>query len=113
MGIRENIALADIVVKHGITVDQISELYDAMSMTWSQIYYDLAQCFGDEEELQSCYDDEAAMISENTLDADRVVTFCPGQDLRWVYQNMDGTRRRNVIEMGEDIWRAKPLLAVV
>ena len=57
--------------------------------------------------------DEAEMIAENTLDADRVVTFNQDLDLRWVYQNDDGSTRRNVIEMGEDILRAKPLLAVV
>ena len=113
MGIRENIALVDIVVKHGITVDQMGLLYDAMSRTWSQIYYDIAQCFEDEAELQSCYDDEAAMIAENTLDADRVTTFCGDMDLGFVYRNLDRSRRGNVIEMGEDIWRAKLLLPVV
>ena len=114
MGIRENIHLADIVVKHGITLDQIHALYDAMQHTWGGIVYDIAECFdGGEAELYEAYADEAEMIAENTLDADRVVTFNQDLDLRWVYQNDDGSTRRNVIEMGEDILRAKPLLAVV
>tara|TARA_Y100000310_G_scaffold189647_2_gene189615 strand:+ start:110 stop:448 length:339 start_codon:yes stop_codon:yes gene_type:complete len=107
MGIRENIALADIVVKHGITVDQIRELASAMRYTWSSIAYDIAECFdGGEDELYGAYADEAEMIAENTLDADRVVTFCPDRDLKWVYVNDDGSHRLNVIEMGEEILRA-------
>jgi hypothetical protein len=107
MGVRENIKLADIVVKHGITLDQIRELRSAMQFTWSSIAYDIAECFeGGEEELYEAYNDEAAMIAENTLDADRVVTFNTDLDLKWVYRNEDGTHRLNVIEMGEEILRA-------
>lgn len=109
MGVRENIKLADIVVKHGITLDQIRELSAAMYYTWSSISYDIAECFeGGEDELYGSYEDEAAMIAENTLDADRVTTFNTNVDLKWVYRNEDGTRRKNVIEMGEDILRANP-----
>lgn len=107
MGIKENIALSDIVVKHGITLDQIRLLRSAMHRTWGQIVYDVVECFeGGEREMESCYDDEAAMIAENTLDADRVTDFCPDVDLKFVYKLADGSRRNNVIEMGEDILRA-------
>ena len=108
MGIRENIKLSDIVVKHGITPDQISTLKGAMYDTWGNIAGDVAQCFeGGEEELYDAYDDEAEMIAENTLDADRVTTFCPDIDLKWVYRLDDGAYRLNVLEMGEDILRYK------
>jgi len=107
MGIRENIGLADIVVKHGITIDQIKELRSAMHRTWGQIVYDLVECFGSEMEMEEAYDDEAAMIAENTLDADRVTSFCPELDLSYVYKNADGSWRENVIQMGEDILRVR------
>ena len=111
MGIRENEKLADIVVKHGITLDQIRELNAAMQSTWSSIAYDIAECFGGGDgggwgELYGTYKDEAEMIAENTLDADRVVTFNSDLDLEWVYVNGDGSHRLNVIEMGEEILRA-------
>ncbi len=107
MGIKENIKLADIVVKYGITLDQIRELKAAMQSTWSSIAYDIAECFdGGEKELYGTYKDEAEMIAENTLDADRVVTFNSDLDLEWVYVNDDGSHRLNVIEMGEEILRA-------
>ena len=108
MGIRENIKLSDIVVKHGITLDQIQSLEWAMRTTWSQIYSDILNCFENEEELYDSYSDEAEMIAENTLDADHVTTFCPEVDLKWVYRLPDGSHRLNVIEMGEDILRGRP-----
>ena len=99
--------LQEVADKHSITIEQASTLRSAMSRTWEEMYYDLVDCFeGGERELNSVYDDEAAMVAENTLDADRVTSFCPDRDLGFVYSNGDGKRRRNVIEMGEDIWRA-------
>tara|TARA_E500000331_G_scaffold357850_1_gene421271 strand:+ start:388 stop:717 length:330 start_codon:yes stop_codon:yes gene_type:complete len=106
MGIRENIKLSDIIVKHGITIDQIQSLEWAMHNTWSQIYTDIVNCFEDENDLHESYKDEAEMIAENTLDADRVTTFCPDIDLKWVYRLDDGEYRLNVLEMGEDILRS-------
>jgi len=99
--------LVEVANKYDITVEQVENLHSAMQTTWSQIYCDLADCFdGGEDELNSVYDDEAAMIAENTLDADRVTTFCPGDNLSWVYKNADGSSRLNCIQMGEDILRA-------
>jgi hypothetical protein len=110
MGIKENIKLADIVVKHGITVDQIKQLKSAMLRTWEVIQYDLIQCFeGGSDEMYSVFDDEASMIAENTLDAGHVTTYCPDMDLKFVYNQYDGTRRLNCIEMGEDILRSSLL----
>jgi hypothetical protein len=107
MGVRDNIAQTDIVVKYGITLEQIKTLRSAMYRTWNQVYYDLVECFeGGEAEMESVYDDEAAMIAENTLDADRVTDFCRDIDLKFVYELADGSRRDNVIKMGEDILRA-------
>ena len=106
MGIRENVTLADIVVKHGVTLDQIADLRSAMSRTWGDICYDLVECFGSEEEMEAAYDDDAAMNAENTIDADRVVSLCPDMDLGWVYRLEDGSCRTNCIQMGEDILRA-------
>ena len=106
MSIKENIKLSDVVVKYGITLDQIRTLRSAMHYTWGNIAYDIADCFeGGESELYDAYKDEAEMIAENTLDANRVLTFCPELDLKWVYRTDDGSWRHNVIEMGETILR--------
>ena len=43
---------------------------------------------------------------ENTLDADRVTTFCPELELDWVYRNEDGSWRKNCIALGEAVWRS-------
>ncbi len=93
--------------KFDITLDQAKQLKSAMSRTWSQVFYDLAECFdGGEAELYALYKDEAAMVAENTIDADRITTFCPGEDLKWVYYLDDGSWRPNSIAMAEDVWRA-------
>ena len=104
---RLNERLQGVADKHSLTLEQVQDLRRAMNVTWSQIYGDLMDCFeGGEDEAYSLYDDEAAMIAENTIDADRVTTFCPDMDLKWVYRNDDGSHRLNCIEMAEDILRA-------
>ena len=104
--IKDNISLSDVVCTHGITLDQARNLRDGMNRTFSQIHYDLLDCFENEEEFWNCYADRAAAVAENTLDADRVTTFCPDMDLDWVYRLPNGEWRHNVIEMGEQILRA-------
>jgi hypothetical protein len=100
--------LNEVADKYNITQEQAVLLRSAMHRTWGQIYYDLVQLFeGGETELYDSYKDEAAMIAENTLDADRVTSFCPGWDLKFVYRNSDGSWRHDVIEMGEAILRAQ------
>jgi hypothetical protein len=102
-----NTKLQEVADKHSLTLEQVSNLRRAMEVTWSQIYGDLMDCFeGGEDEAYSLYDDEASMIAENTIDADRVTTFCPDMDLGWVYKLEDGSHRLNCIEMAEDILRA-------
>ena len=80
-----------------------------MSRTWSQVCYDYMDCFEDGERgAYAAFDNnEAAMIAEATIDADRITTFCPDMDLEWVYRNDDGTWRSNSIELAEATWRAR------
>ena len=98
--------IQEVAKKFDITPGQASQLYNAMSITWGTIYSDIMNCFeGGEDEAYSAYSDEAEMVAENTLDADRVTTFCPDQDLKWVYRLEDSSYRMDIMEMGEAIWR--------
>jgi hypothetical protein len=65
-------------------------------------------CFeGGEAEAYELFDnDEAALVAEATLDADRVTTFCPELDLKWLYNLEDGSWRPNCIELGKATWVA-------
>jgi len=104
---RQDARLQEVADKHSLTLEQVKDLRRAMDITWSQIYSDIMNCFeGGETEAYSVYKDEAEMIAENTIDADRVTTFCRDMDLKWVYRNEDGSHRLNCIEMAEDILRA-------
>ena len=78
-----------------------------MSQTWGQVCYDYVDCFeGGEEEMLAAFPSEAAMIAEATIDADRITTFCPGEDLKWVYYLDEGSWRLNSIALAEEVWRA-------
>jgi len=98
----------EVADQFGVTLSQVKDLKSAMSRTWSAVYYDLVDSFeGGETEMYKLYENnEAAMVAENTLDADRVTTFCPEWDLEWVYQLEDGSRRNDVIKLGEETWRS-------
>jgi len=98
----------EVAEKFNVTPEQVSTLRSAMSRTWSAVYYDLVDCFeGGEYELFEVYNNnESAMIAENTLDADRVTTFCPELDLKWVYRLEDGSWRTDTIALGEATWAA-------
>ena len=98
----------EVAEKFNITSEQVSTLREAMSRTWSQVQYDYIDCFeGGEREAYAAFDnDEGALITEATLDADRVTTFCPDEDLKWVYQLEDGTWRKDVIALGKATWNA-------
>ena len=109
MGYQEQLdaKLQLIADSYDVTLEQVCDLRRAMEATWGQIASDWYDCFeGGWEEADETYKDEAEMIAENTLDADRVVTFNSDLDLEWVYVNDDGSHRLNVIEMGEEILRA-------
>ena len=100
--------LEEVAKIHNLTKPQVKLLRSAMHRTWDQIYYDLVDLFeGGEAEMEAAYVDAAAMIAENTLDADRVSDFCRDMDLSFVYKREDGSRRDNVIKMGEDVLRAQ------
>ena len=98
----------EVADQFGVTQEQVRELKSAMSKTWSQVCYDYIDCFeGGESEAYAAFDnDEAALITEATLDADRVTTFCPELDLKWVYRLEDGSWRNDVIKLGEATWRS-------
>ena len=98
----------EVAEKFNVTPEQVSTLRTAMSRTWEAVYYDLVDSFeGGEAEMYKLYGNkEAALVAENTLDADRVTTFCPELNLGWVYQQEDGERRSDVIALGEATWEA-------
>jgi hypothetical protein len=100
--------ITEVAEKFNVTPDQVSTLRSAMSRTWSQVCYDYMDCFeGGEAEAYELFDnDEAALIAEATLDADRVTTFCPEMELGFVYRLEDGSWRMNTIELGKASWNA-------
>ena len=99
----------EVAEKFDITVEQVKQPKIAMCRTWSECCYDYMDCFegGEREALQAFDNNEAAMIAECTLDADRVTTFCPDEDLAWVYRLDDGSWRLGCLEMGEAVWEAR------
>ena len=101
--------ITEVAEKFNITSEQVSTLREAMSRTWSEVYYDLVDSFeGGEREMYKLYGNkEAALVAENTLDADRVTSSCPDMELDWVYKLEDGSRRKDVIALGEATWNAR------
>ena len=99
----------EVAEKFNITPEQVATLRTAMSRTWNNCYYDLVDSFeGGEREMYELYGNkESALVAENTLDADRVTSFCPDMELDWVYKLEDGSRRDNVIALGEATWDAR------
>jgi hypothetical protein len=103
----------EVAEKFNVTPEQVKQLRHAMSRTWSAVYYDIVDSFeGGETEMYELYENdrttaEAAMVAENTLDADRVTTFCPDEDLSWVYRLEDGSWRPNLMALGEETWEAR------
>ena len=99
----------EVAEKFNITPEQVSTLRTAMSRTWSNCYYDLVDSFeGGEREMYELYGNkESALVAENTLDADRVTTFCPDMELDCVYELEDGSRRKDVIALGMATWDAR------
>jgi len=99
----------EVAKKFDITVGQVRQLKMAMCRTWSEIYSDWMDCFegGESEAYELFKNNEAAMVAEATLDADRVTTFSPEEDLEWVYRLEDGSYRLSCLEMGEEVWEAR------
>ena len=101
--------ITEVAEQFNITPEQVSTLRSAMSKTWSQVCYDYIDCFeGGEREAYAAFDnDEAALIAEATIDADRVTTFCPELDLKWLYNLEDGSWRPNCIDLGKAAWKSR------
>ena len=93
-----------VATEFGITPEQVKQLKWAMDDTWGTIGYDYLEMFGSERAAIKAHGSEAAMVSEATLDADRIITFNPDEDLSWVYRTADGERRKNCLELGEAAW---------
>ena len=101
--------MEEVAKKFDITLEQVSQLRNVMSRTWGAIYGDWMDCFegGESEAYELFENNEAAMVAEATLDADRVTTFCPEEDLGWVYRLEDGSWRTGCMKMGEAVWEAR------
>lgn len=88
--------------KHGITPAQVRQLKKAMQITWDVIAHDwFGACVGGGGEYESTEE----MVAEATLDANRIVQYS-GENVDWVYKKEDGTRRKNLMGLGQDVWRA-------
>lgn len=112
--------MAPVAEKFGITVEQALLLRTRMFIVWGIIGGDVEDgfrsCgydpygFGSLSSGGNGYDDEAAMIAESVLDADRLTYGLYGEKAKswdWVYKLEDGSWRPDVIEMGEAIWRVR------
>ena len=97
----------EVAEKFGVEEAQVKELKWAMADTWGYIGSDYLATFRSEREAIKAHGSEAAMVAEATLDADRITTFNPNQDLSWVYRTADGERRTNCLELGEAAWTAR------
>ena len=93
--------------KFGITPEQVQQLKWAMDNTWGTIGYDYIEMFGSERAAIKECGSEAALVTEATLDADRLTTYNPEEDLSWVYRTADGERRKNCLELGKAAWTAR------
>ena len=93
----------DIATKYGITPEQVRELKWAMADTWGTICYDYLACFNSEREAIKAHGSEAAMVSEATIDADRIKMY-GNTDLTWFYALPAGMSR---LELGEEAWTAQ------
>ena len=99
----------EVADKYEITTEQVQQLRHAMSITWGAIASDIFNCFeGGEDECWELYSkDEGEMVAENTIDANRITTFCPDQDLKWVYRLPDGSHRLNCLELGKEAYLSR------
>jgi len=87
-----------IAEKHGITVVQVDQLVGSMAQTWDIIsgdWYEIAGSAG----WAGLYDSEAHMVAEATLDAGRITTHNPDEDLSWL--NRSGLK---VMDLGVEVW---------
>ena len=93
----------EVAEKFGITAEQVKELKWAMADTWGTICYDWLALFESEREAIKAHGSEAAMVSEATIDADRIKMY-GNTDLTWFYDMPAGMSR---LKLGEAAWIAQ------
>ncbi len=86
--------------KYGVTPEQVKDLKWAMANTWGEICYDYLDLFESERAAIKAHGSEAAMISEATIDADRIKMY-GDKDLTWFYKIPAGMNR---LKLGEEAW---------
>ena len=98
----------EVAEEYKITHDQIRQLKRVMETTWDMIGWDWVSCFdGGEAEAYDVYGSEAAMVAEATIDAGRIKTHNPSEELDWVSKMPDGSWRQGTICMAEAVWEAR------
>ena len=93
----------DIATKYEITPEQVKELKWAMANTWGTICYDYIELFGSERSAIKAHGSVAAMVSESTIDADRIKMYSD-TDLTWFYALPQGMSR---LKLGEETWNCQ------
>jgi hypothetical protein len=93
----------DVATKYGITPEQVKELQWAMADTWSAISCEWYACFESEQEAYDTFSSAADMISEATIDADRIKVY-GNRDLTWFYTLPTGVSR---LKLAEAAWDAE------
>ena len=88
---------------YGITPEQVKDLKWAMLNTWGEICHDYLDLFGSEREAIKAHGSEAAMISEATIDADRIKMH-GDKDLTWFYKIPAGIKR---LKLGKEVWNCR------
>jgi len=92
-----------VAAKYNITPEQVKDLKWAMANTWGEICYDYLDLFGSERAAIKAHGSEAAMISESTIDADRIKMYSD-TDLTWFYEIPAGISR---LKLGEEAWNCR------
>ena len=91
--------LEEVAKKFNVTTDQVKQLKQGMTTTWSFISYDAY-------EFAHCYSSETEMITEMTLDAGRLEEYSRigGMEVDWSFLD---TKELDVIALGEATWDAR------
>ena len=92
--------LQQIADNYGLTLKHVQQLKWAMVDEWSDIAYDYLSLFESERAAIKAHGSEAAMISEATIDADRIKMY-GDKDLTWFYEIPAGMNR---LKLGEEAW---------
>ena len=89
----------EVADQFNITLEQVNDLREGMSATWSQIGFD---CY----EFAHLYESETDMIVEMTLDAGRLEECTATRG--WKREEWAWLKSRNdLIELGKVVWGAR------